>query len=77
MNIDYKQQVVLGRDGSLAIATPLFMLNEAVEFEKLEGHAVVMARPEILGYALEFDDGSTMLVNAKVLTDRCEFLGDL
>ncbi len=74
----YKPQLVIGPSGNEAIATPLFFINHAVDMDKMEGHSMVLCKPEPLAYALEFmADGveQTMVVNAKVVKEQCEFLG--
>lgn len=74
----YKAQLVIGPSGNEAIATPLFFINHAVDMDKMEGHSMVLCKPEPLAFALEYMvDGveQVTIVNANVVFEQCEFLG--
>lgn len=72
-----KPQVIIGHDDQLCIAIPLFTVSDS-ETLHIDGLWLISfntQRP--VGYALDFGNDNLTLVNAKIVEERCEFLGDL
>jgi hypothetical protein len=73
-----KDQVILGVNGELAIAVPLFRRHHEEELVKLDGYTVSLTSEKPLAYILDMGtEDNCPIVNNTVIESQCEFLGDL
>lgn len=70
-------QVILGKDGNIAIATPLFIAEQTNRLAYLNGYSVMLMSTRPVAYAVDFGGKTCPFLNAKIVEQRCEFLGDL
>jgi hypothetical protein len=71
-----KDQVIMGPNGELAVAVPLFRMLSGVDFEIADGYAITLNTSKPFAYCLDLGKGSCPLVSSEALK-QCEFLGDL
>lgn len=73
----YSDKVIMGRNGELAIAIPLFRMHECYHLGNVEGYSLSLFGENPIAYAVDMGI-DTQLVNAEFLErSGVEFLGDL
>lgn len=72
-----KPQVIMGHDDQLCIAVPLFTVSDSEVLCNDDKWVIAFNTQRPVGYALDFGNDNLTLVNAKIVEERCEFLGDL
>lgn len=74
-----KDQIIISKNAELAIAVPLFRMHHEEALAKADGYHVFLtsipSRP--IAYAIDLGSGNLMLVNAEMLEQQVEFLGEL
>ncbi len=73
-----KDQVILGPNGELGIAVPLFRYHHEEPLANLEGYSIALTNGKPLAYVI--DDGSERvypIIVAAFVEKKAEFLGDL
>lgn len=73
-----KDQIVMGKNGEVAIAVPLFRMQESEEIVNLTGYSMMLTSNKPIAYVLDMGSGGTCpIVNAEIVEKQCEFLGPL
>lgn len=73
-----KDQVIMGPNGELMIAVPLFRHHIENEICALNGYSLSLTSAKPLAYVIDIGDGNRCpIFNAEVVEEKAEFLGDL
>lgn len=75
-----KDQIVMSKtNGEIGIAVPLFRYHYSDELANLEGYVISVTDSKPLAYVIDAGPahGSPQLMNAKIVEENLEFLGDL
>lgn len=73
-----KDQVIMGTNGEIAVAIPLFRIQLDQELAKIEGYSVTLTNEKPLAYVIDIGDGKTCpILNATYVESKAQFLGDL
>lgn len=77
-----KDLVILGNDGSIAIAVPLFRHFEDNALAMMDGYTISLTNGKPVAFAMDFGSGNLELVNAELVEkaineQRVQCLGEL
>lgn len=71
-----KDKVILGKDGELAIAVPLFRLTDSEELA-LPGYSLMIAQPKPLMYLIDMGKDTCLPVRSELVEKHATILSDL
>ena len=69
--------VIMGRNGELAVAVPLYRAEYSDEIASLEGQALMLMSKKPWAYVVDMDSKTCPILNAEIVERQCEFLGKL
>jgi hypothetical protein len=72
-----RDQIILGRNGELAVAVPLYRVQHEEQLGKLDGYIVSLTNSKPLAYILDMGLSSCPVLNSEIVEQQCDFLGDL
>lgn len=73
-----KDQVIIGPNGQLGIAIPLFRWSHETVLEEMGGYSIAVTNNKPIAYVIDAGEpGNLPIINAEFVEKNAIFLGDL